>query len=258
MIGVRKLSNRLEVIGVPGIPNVNYGDHLASMIQAAASGNGIDIQENDIIVVTQKIVSKSEGATVDLNTVIPSPFAMQIAGKYDKDPRHVEVVLNESVRIVRMGHGVIISETRHGFICANAGVDASNISNADILCLLPKDPDESARRIRTDLIKQLGFNVSVIITDTFGRPWRHGTTDVAIGASGIEPLKDYRGLADPYGYPIRVSISAVVDEIASAAELVAGKVDMIPVVIVRGYEYKISESSSTSQLIREPESDLFR
>tara|TARA_B100001750_G_C15363282_1_gene523356 strand:- start:495 stop:968 length:474 start_codon:yes stop_codon:yes gene_type:complete len=157
-----------------------------------------------------------------------------------------------------MGHGVMISETKHGFICANAGVDASNISNSDILCLLPKDPDASARTIRTELIKQLGFNVSVVITDTFGRPWRHGTTDVAIGVSGIEPLKDYRGLVDPYGYPIRISLSAVVDEIASAAELVAGKIDMVPVVIVRGYEYTVTESSSINQLIREPESDLFR
>ena len=252
------MSNRLEIIGVPGIPNVNYGDHLASLIQAAASGNGIYIEENDILVVTQKIVSKSEGATVDLKTVVPSAFATEIALKYDKDPRHVEVVLNETVRIVRMGHGVMISETKHGFICANAGVDASNISNSDILCLLPKDPDASARTIRTELIKQLGFNVSVVITDTFGRPWRHGTTDVAIGVSGIEPLKDYRGLVDPYGYPIRISLSAVVDEIASAAELVAGKIDMVPVVIVRGYEYTVTESSSINQLIREPESDLFR
>jgi len=252
------LSNRLEIIGVPGIPSVNYGDHLASLIQAAASGNGIYIEENDILVVTQKIVSKSEGATVDLNTVVPSAFATETALKYDKDPRHVEVVLNESVRIVRMGHGVIISETKHGFICANAGVDASNISNSDILCLLPKDPDASARTIRTELIRQLGFNVSVVITDTFGRPWRHGTTDVAIGVSGIEPLKDYRGLVDPYGYPIRISISAIADEIASAAELVAGKIDMVPVVIVRGYEYTVTEASSIKQLIREAESDLFR
>ena len=252
------MSNRLEIIGIPGIPNVNYGDHLASLIRTAASGNGIHIEENDILVVTQKIVSKSEGATVDLNTVVPSAFATEIALKYDKDPRHVEVVLNESVRIVRMGHGVMISETKHGFVCANAGVDASNISNSDILCLLPKDPDASARTIRTELIKQLGFNVSVVITDTFGRPGRHGTTDVAIGVSGIDPLKDYRGLVDPYGYPIRISISAVVDEIASAAELVAGKIDMVPVVIVRGYEYTVTESSTIKQLIREPESDLFR
>ena len=252
------MSNRLEIIGVPGIPNVNYGDDVASLIISSASGNGIYIEENDILVVTQKIVSKSEGATVDLNTVVPSAFATETALKYDKDPRHVEVVLNESVRIVRMGHGVIISETKHGFICSNAGVDASNISNSDILCLLPKDPDASARTIRTELIRQLGFNVSVVITDTFGRPWRHGTTDVAIGVSGIEPLKDYRGLVDPYGYPIRISISAIADEIASAAELVAGKIDMVPVVIVRGYEYTVTEASSIKQLIREAESDLFR
>ena len=252
------MSNRLEIIGIPGIPNVNYGDDVASLIISSASGNGIYIEENDILVVTQKIVSKSEGATVDLNTVVPSAFATETALKYDKDPRHVEVVLNESVRIVRMGHGVIISETKHGFICANAGVDASNISNSDILCLLPKDPDASARTIRTELIRQLGFNVSVVITDTFGRPWRHGTTDVAIGVSGIEPLKDYRGLVDPYGYPIRISISAIADEIASAAELVAGKIDMVPVVIVRGYEYTVTEASSIKQLIREAESDLFR
>ncbi len=252
------MSNRIEVIGIPGIPSINHGDDLATIINKAASDNAIPIEENDILVVTQKIVSKSEGATVDLNTVVPSPYATEIALKYDKDPRHVEVVLNESVRIVRMGHGVMIAETKHGFVCANAGVDASNISNSDILCLLPKDPDASAARIRAELIKQVGFNVSIVITDTFGRPWRHGTTDVAIGVSGIEPLKDYRGLVDPYGYPIRVSISAVVDEIASAAELVAGKIDMIPVVIIRGYEYTVTESSSVRQLVREAESDLFR
>jgi len=157
-----------------------------------------------------------------------------------------------------MDHGVIIAETKHGFICANAGVDASNIGDSEILCLLPKDPDASAKIIRSELMKSLGINVSVVITDTFGRPWRQGTTDVAIGVAGISPLKDYRGLVDPYGYPIRVSVSAVADEIASAAELIAGKIDMVPVVVIRGYEYDPTEEASARELIRDSSMDLFR
>jgi len=218
----------------------------------------LEIYPNDVFVVTQKIVSKSEGAFVDLRDITPSPFAEEIAAQYDKDSRHVEVVLQESSRIVRMDHGVIIAETKHGFICANAGVDASNIGDSEILCLLPKDPDASAKIIRSELMKSLGINVSVVITDTFGRPWRQGTTDVAIGVAGISPLKDYRGLVDPYGYPIRVSVSAVADEIASAAELIAGKIDMVPVVVIRGYEYDPTEEASARELIRDSSMDLFR
>jgi len=248
----------IQIIGINGIPEVKKGDSVAQLIMEASKDMPLEIYPNDVFVVTQKIVSKSEGAFVDLRDITPSPFAEEIAAKYDKDSRHVEVVLQESSRIVRMDHGVIIAETKHGFICANAGVDASNIGDSEILCLLPKDPDASAKIIRSELMKSLGINVSVVITDTFGRPWRQGTTDVAIGVAGISPLKDYRGLVDPYGYPIRVSVSAVADEIASAAELIAGKIDMVPVVVIRGYEYDPTEEASARELIRDSSMDLFR
>ena len=252
------MASPIQIIGINGIPEVKKGDSVAQLIMEASRDMPLEIYPNDVFVVTQKIVSKSEGAFVDLRNITPSSFAKEIAAKYDKDSRHVEVVLQESSRIVRMDHGVIIAETKHGFICANAGVDASNIGDSEILCLLPKDPDASAKIIRSELMKSLGINVSVVITDTFGRPWRQGTTDVAIGVAGISPLKDYRGLVDPYGYPIRVSVSAVADEIASAAELIAGKIDMVPVVVIRGYEYDPTEEASARELIRDSSMDLFR
>ncbi|MCS7206406.1 MAG: coenzyme F420-0:L-glutamate ligase [Dehalococcoidia bacterium] len=247
----------VHLIGISGIPEVRPGDDLAYLIVQASHAQGTPLHNGDVVVITQKIVSKAEGRLVDLGTVEPSPFARHIAQQWDKDPRHVEVVLRESRRIVRMDRGVIICETHHGFICANAGVDASNIPGEGVVSLLPQDPDASARRVRQGIRARAGVTVAVIISDTFGRPWREGTTNVAIGVAGMEPLVDYRGRKDTYGKELRVSIAAVADEIASAADLVMGKTGLVPVVIVRGYPYQPTEGSARA-LLREPSQDMFR
>lgn len=246
-----------SVIGITNIPEIKTGDNLANIIDASAKQQGTPIQNNDILVIAQKIVSKAEGLLIDLNTIAPSPFAKQIAEQWDKDARHVEVVLRESRRIVRMGHGVLITETHHGFICANSGVDASNLPGEEIVSPLPPDPDNSARIIRDDLKKISDQNVGVIIADTFGRPWREGTTNIAIGIAGINPLIDYRGIYDIHGREMHVSISAIADEIAGATEIVMAKTAKIPAALLRGLEYD-STSHSISEMIRSPENDLFR
>ena len=248
----------LRIIGITGIPEVSRGDDLTPLIFDAAQAQGTPFEANDVVVVTQKIVSKSEGAIVDLREVKPSPLAEEFARQYDRDPRHVEVVLRETRRIVRMDRGILIVETKHGLICANAGVDASNVPGEEKVSLLPVDPDGSARRLRRGLMARAGFPLAVIIADTFGRPWRMGSTDVAIGVAGINPLRDYRGQTDPYGYSIRASMAAIADQIASAAELVAGKVSLVPVVIARGYSYCPDEEASVKPLLREASLDLFR
>ena len=249
---------QIRVIGVTGIPEVCIGDNLAPLIFNAARLQDTPLESDDVVVVTQKIVSKSEGSVVDLKDVEPSLLAKEFAEQYDKDPRHVEVVLRESKRIVKMDRGVLIVETKHGFICANAGVDASNIPGDEKVSLLPKDPDESAHKLRLDLIALTGFPIAVIISDTFGRPWRMGSTDVAIGVAGINPMIDYQGQTDPYGYSLRVSVAAIADQIASAAELVAGKLDFIPVSIARGCTYFPDEKASYKTLLRDASMDLFR
>jgi coenzyme F420-0:L-glutamate ligase/coenzyme F420-1:gamma-L-glutamate ligase len=228
------------------------------MILAAARGGGIAIDNGDVLVVTQKVVSKAEGRIVDLATVTPSPFAEAYAREFEKDPRQIEVVLGETKRVVRQQHGVMICETRHGFICANAGVDASNVERTGTVCLLPVDPDASVRRIRDAIREQLGVTVAVIMSDTFGRPWREGHVNFAIGIAGIAPLIDYAGQLDPAGYELRVTQMCVVDELAAAAELVHGKLARVPVGIIRGATYAPSEDAATSMLIRPAEKDLFR
>lgn len=245
-----------RVIGVTGVPEVRVGDDLPGIILAAAEGQGTPIEDGDVVVVTQKVVSKAEGALVDLADVEPSPLALTIAGEL-KDPRHVEVVLRESRRIVRMERGVLITETHHGLICANAGVDASNVPGDDVLCLLPRDPNASARRIRDAIRERSGRTVAVIVSDTFGRPWRVGATDVAIGSAGIAPLKDYRGMRDREGRTLQVSVAAIADEAAGAAELVTRKTVGVPVTIVRGLSYDSSEEGA-DVIIREASMDLFR
>ena len=246
-----------RVIGVTGMPEVREGDDLPSLILGASEAQGTPVEDGDILVVTQKVVSKAEGAVVDLKQVEPSELAKTLAADWDKDPRHVEVVLQESRRIVRMDHGVLITETRHGFICANSGVDASNLPGEDLVCLLPKDPDASAKRILDAIQQRTGHTVAVIISDTFGRPWRGGTTDIAIGTAGMDPLKDYRGMPDRYGRTLRVSVAAVADEVTGAAELVTGKNQAIPVTLVRGFRYEESTGGSKG-LIRDPSLDMFR
>ncbi len=247
----------VRVIGVEGIPEVRPGDDLVGLILAALDRQGLRLEDGDVVVVTQKVVSKAEGRIVDLTTVEPSAFARNVAGRTGKDPRHVEVILRESVRVVRMDRGVIITETRHGFVCANAGVDASNVGPGPLVTLLPEDPDASAARIRAGLMAATGADVAVIISDTFGRPWREGITNVAIGVAGMLPIRSYVGLHDPYGYPLRVSNVAVADELASAAELVTGKLLQVPVAVIKGYDYPRGEGRAR-MLVRPAERDLFR
>jgi len=250
------VTNKIEIIGVSGIPEVKSGDDVGALIISALRNSVIELPNNDVLVVAQKIVSKAEGRLVRLESIEPGDRALEWAKAYDKDPRVVEVVLSESKRIVRMERGILISETEHGFICANAGVDTSNVGDG-IVTLLPKDPDSSARLIRSALEAAFGVSIAVIISDTFGRPWREGLANVALGVSGMASLIDYRGQMDSHGNPLRVTVIAVADELASAAELVMKKSAEVPVVIIRGYEYQSSEGSGR-ELIRLPELDLFR
>jgi len=252
------MPSEIRIIGIAGMPEIKAGDDLAALLAAAAQGQGTAIQSGDVLVVTQKIVSKAEGRVVKLEDVAPSPLAVAISQGHRRDPRHTEIVLRESRRVVRMDRGVIISETYHGFICANAGVDASNVPGATTLCLLPQDPDASARRIRQGVQDLLGVSVAVIISDTFGRPWRNGATNVAIGVAGIDPMLSYVGQEDAHGKTLHTTVLCVADELAAAAELAAGKVLGVPVVLVKGYPYRPSEEASHQALLRDPDKDLFR
>lgn len=243
----------VEIIPVHGVPEVRPGDDLAALIEEAAE----PLRDGDVLVVTHKVVSKAEGRLVDLSGVDPSPFAKSFAAEHGRDPRQIEVVLRESRRVVKMDRGIIISETRHGFVCANAGVDASNVPGADHVCLLPLDPDVSASALRNALRERLGVEAAVIVSDSFGRPWRNGITNVALGVAGMNPLADYRGQSDPHGYPLEASVLAAADELASAAELVVGKTSGVPLAIVRNYRYETGEGSG-QDLVMEPTKDLFR
>jgi coenzyme F420-0:L-glutamate ligase/coenzyme F420-1:gamma-L-glutamate ligase len=217
----------------------------------------MQILDHDIIVVAQKIVSKAEGRVVDLQTVTPSTLANTIAESSEKDPKHVEVILRESANIIRMRGAHIIVETRHGFVCANAGVDRSNAGNGDLAVLLPIDPDRAAQKLRKRIRELAGVDVGVIISDTFGRAWRNGQVNVAIGIDGLTPIIDYRGSRDLFGNQLKVTQIAIADELASAAELVMRKSDGVPVAIIRGIAYA-KGSGSVQQLIRPKEEDLFR
>jgi coenzyme F420-0:L-glutamate ligase/coenzyme F420-1:gamma-L-glutamate ligase len=246
----------IELLPVRGLPEVRPGADLATTIVEALRRAGDDVRDGDIVVVTQKIVSKAEGCLVELATIEPSPLAREWAERWTKDARVVELVLRESQRIVRMERGVIISETRHGLICANAGVDCSNVGD-DRATLLPRDPDASAARLRAAFEGASGARVGVIISDTFGRAWREGQTNIAIGVSGVEALRHFEGQVDPTGYELRVTMLATADELAGAAELVMGKVDGVPVAIVRGLERALGEGTG-AELIRSAATDLFR
>ncbi len=254
-------AGRLEVVALEGIPEIAPGTDLAACIGDALERTPgvLPLREDDVLVVTQKIVSKAEGAIVDLVTVEPRPEAVAWARDWDRDPRQVEVVLREAVRIVRMARGVLIVETRHGFVCANGGVDASNVGPASgsIVTLLPRDPDASAGRIRAGIRERFGVDVPVVVSDSFGRPWRWGIVDVAIGVSGLLPLEDLRGRPDHDGRIMRTTVRAVADEIASAAELVFGKTAARPVALVRGAHPPRGEGS-IRDLLMPAEADLFR
>lgn len=237
---------------VPGLPEIEPGHDLAELIAAE-----IDLRDGDIVLITSKIVSKAEGCAVELEEIRPSAFAKSWAAEWDKDPRVVEVVLNESKRVVRQIGPVLITETRHGFVCANSGVDQSSSGAHGRVLVLPRDPDASARRARARF-GELGVNVAVIVTDTFGRPWREGQTDIAIGAAGINPLYSYIGQHDPHGHEFRVQEICVVDELAAASELVKGNTSRVPVAVVRGFEWDVDEAATMAPVIRDSSRDLFR
>jgi len=251
--------NTVNIFGINGIPEVQPGDRLGQTIVEAAAAQSTALESGDIVVVTQKIVSKAEGRLVKLSTVEPSDFAVNFAKAADRDPRLIELVLQESKSIVRMDpdRGVIISETHHGFVCANAGIDQSNIPGDDVVCLLPTDSDESARRIMEDIGRSSGVQTPVIISDTFGRAWREGHVNFAVGVAGMDPMMDYRGLPDAQGREMHVTTIAVADELAAAAELVQFKAIGVPVSVVRGYPFQSFEGSSR-QLVRERSRDMFR
>ncbi len=251
------MAGEIRIVGIEGLPEVRPGDDLAALILDAAQRQGLAFEGGDVVVVTQKVVSKAEGRIVDLESVEPGPFALQIAERWEKDARVVELVLRESARIVRMDHGVMICETKHGFICANAGIDSSNVERLGTVALLPVDPDASAEAVLRRVRDATGAAVAVIVTDTFGRPWREGHVNFAIGVAGMAPLRDYMGEVDPAGYELRVTRMAVADELAAAAELAHGKLERVPVAIVRGYAFPKGEGRSR-ELLRDPERDLFR
>lgn len=252
------MQSEIRILPVRGIGEVRPGDDVAGLILAALAASGQAIEAGDVLVVTQKVVSKAEGRLVDPATVEPSAFARQIAAQGRKDAGFQEVVLRESRRIVRMANGVLITETHHGLICANSGVDESNVAGGRVVCLLPEDPDRSAAAIRTAVRERAGVTAAVIISDTFGRPWRDGQVNVAIGCAGIKPLSDFAGVDDPYGYTMHATLIAVADELAGAAELAMGKIDKVPAAIVRGYAYEPSEDATSRTLLRDPRFDLFR
>jgi len=247
----------IQILGVVNMPLVKPGDSIADQIVKAAKAESIEIQPNDIIVIAQKIVSKAEGNLIDLSTVHPSSLAETIAKTSGKDPRHVEVILRESTSIVRMRGPHLIVETPHGFVCANAGVDRSNVGKEDSVVLLPIDPDKSAKMIQSRIMELTGVNVGIVISDTFGRAWRNGQVNVAIGVAGLNPLFVYRGAQDMFGNQLNVTQIAMADELASAAELVMRKSDRIPVAIIRGVDY-VKQEGSIKPMIRPREEDLFR
>ncbi|HIJ09056.1 TPA: coenzyme F420-0:L-glutamate ligase [Candidatus Bathyarchaeota archaeon] len=249
----------IEIFPIQNVPLIKRGDDLARIIVDSAIKQQTPIEEKDILVVTHKIVSKAEGKVVNLEDVSPSEQAREIAQKTDKDPKFVEVVMRETKEVVRLGHNSLITETKNGTICANAGADKSNIEGESNIALLPTNSDKSAREIRKEIKKLTGKDVAIIISDTHGRPLRMGEINVAIGIAGITPTKDRRGEEDLFGYVLKVKQTAIADELASAAELVIGQANEgRPVAIIRGYKYTPTENASARQLIRPKEADLFR
>lgn len=254
--------SELRVVPLPELPEVQPDDDLGRLAAEAWWALSVADPElaphtDDVLVVTQKVVSKAEGRIVRLADVGPRPEAVTFAQAWGKDPRQVEVVLRESVEVLRMERGIIISRTRHGFVCANAGVDASNVGAGDVVTLLPEDPDGSANRLRERLGEELGVLVNIVISDSFGRPWRRGITDVALGVAGFLPLHDLRGQPDALGRVMSVTVVAVADQLASAAELASGKTSRRPLVLIRGAQLPPGEGSVARDLVMQPDEDLF-
>ena len=242
----------LTIIPVEGLPEIESGHDIAALV-----AERIELLDGDIVVITSKIVSKAEGCAVELASIEPSVFAIEWAHTWEKDARVIEVVLRQSRRIVRQIGPVLITETHHGFVCANSGVDQSSSGAHDRILVLPTDPDESARRSRARFA-ELGIDVGVVVTDTFGRPWREGQTDIAIGVAGIDPLLSYIGQQDPHGHEFRVQEICVADELAAASELVKGNTSRVPVAVVRGYRWVADDTASMAPVIRDSSRDLFR
>jgi coenzyme F420-0:L-glutamate ligase / coenzyme F420-1:gamma-L-glutamate ligase len=249
----------IQLLAVDGIPEIHPGDDLGAIIADALRSDGIGLRPDDVLVVTQKVVSKAEGRLVELASVDPSPAAREYAERWGKDPRQVELVLRESAEVLRMGDGgLIISRTPHGFVCANAGVDLSNVGDGEVATLLPVDPDGSAQRLAERLAELTGVAPAVVISDSFGRPWRNGIVNVAIGVAGLAPLLDLRGKPDAQGREMRSTVIAIADELASAAELAGGKTDQRPVVVVRGYTAeRITNGPGAAALVMDRAHDLF-
>lgn len=246
----------VEILPLPGLPEIKPGDDIALAIAQAVRAGDMRIVGDDIFVIAQKIISKAEGRIVELDQVAPSERARHWADEWSKDARVVELVLRESKRIVRMERGVIISETQHGFVCANAGIDVSN-ADAGTAILLPENPDASAHALQARLSEAFSCHVGVIVSDTFGRAWREGLVNVALGVAGLSPLIDYRGQFDARGRALQATVIAIADELASAAELVMGKADRLPVALIRGANIA-ARSGNGADLIRPAEKDLFR
>lgn len=251
-----RTGEQLCLFPIPGLPEIRKGQDLAKSVVAAARKVGLRFEEGDVLVVAQKIVSKAEGSVVSLATVQPSEHAQALGAQLKKDPRAVELVLQESRRILRTER-VLITETRHGFVCANAGIDHSNVPGEDSVTLLPRDPDGSAEKLAEGLRRRTGKRIGVIISDTFGRPWRLGLTDVAIGAAGLPVLLDLRGTRDREGKLLMATVLAVADELAAAAGLLMGKSEGMPAVLIRGYRYKCT-SEKAARILRPASEDLFR
>ncbi|MCW3980532.1 MAG: coenzyme F420-0:L-glutamate ligase [Candidatus Bathyarchaeota archaeon] len=248
----------VKIIPVKKLPTINNGDDISDLVCNAAENQGSPIQDNDVIIVTHVVVSRAEGSVVNLNGIEPSDFAKSIAAKSEKDPALVEVVLQQAESIVRMRNGCLITLTKHGLICANSGVDKSNVPGDRIVALLPSDPDDSARRIREGIKRYTGKVVSVIVSDTHGRPLRDGEINVAIGVSGLVPIRDRRGENDLFGYVLKSKRTAIADELASAAELVMGQADeAIPAALIRGYSVQKSDDATAKDMIRPLEQELF-
>jgi coenzyme F420-0:L-glutamate ligase/coenzyme F420-1:gamma-L-glutamate ligase len=247
----------LQVFGVPGLPEIVPGSDLAAMILTAAAEAGTPLADGDVVVVTSKIVSKAEGRLVELADVEPSPFALEWSRTWDKDPAVTELVLRESKRIVRQLGPILITETHHGFVCANSGIDQSSSGAHGRVVLLPVDPDASARTIRAGM-RAAGVDAAVIISDTFGRAWREGQTDIAIGVAGIEPILSYIGQVDPHGHEFKVQAICTADELTGAAELVKGNVSRVPVAVVRGFAFEMNDEATIAPVLRDQTRDLFR
>ncbi len=249
----------IKIIAIENLPLIKPGDNIAELISNAATKQSTPLKENDVIVVTHVAVSKAEGNIINLDEVTPSEKAMEIAQQTNKEPALVEVILRETKEIVRIGQNSIITETNSGIVCANAGVDRSNVSGDRNVVPLPKNPNASAQNIRQGIKQLNGVDVAVIISDTHGRPFRLGEINVAVGVAGIKPIRDRRGEKDLFGYVLRIKQTAIADELSSAAELVIGQANEgIPAAIIRGYSYQTIEDSSTTELIRAKEKDLFR